>query len=67
MISTGSIVTTGVYVCGEYKPMYKGVVVNVSTDGTVCAVDIGSIHGARKWLVYEATSQLRLYEQGDSI
>jgi hypothetical protein len=59
-IQVGDIVRTGVYVMGEWKPSYLGVVVSQSADGSVSDVDVGSIHKCAPWIHKTITSQLRL-------
>lgn len=59
-IKVGSTVRTGVYVCGEWRGMWLGKVEGVSSDGMVATVDIGSMHGCAKNIVFEQVSHLRL-------
>lgn len=58
-IKIGDTVRTGVYVCGEWQPMSKGVVVSQSMDGSISHVDIMSLHGGRPWIQPERTDHLR--------
>jgi hypothetical protein len=57
-IKVGDIVTTGVYVLGEWKEMQQGVVVSQSSDGSVSDIDVMSLHGGQPWIRKEATSHL---------
>ncbi len=59
-ITIGSRVRTGVYVCGEWVPMWLGVVIAQSSDLSTSQVDSGSLHGAAPWVHWESTSHLRL-------
>ena len=58
-IKVGDTVRTGVYVCGEFRPMWVGKVIGISIDGSVASVDIGSMHGCRPIIRTEATCDLR--------
>lgn len=58
---TGKRVETAVFVCGERVPMHVGIVVADDESGA-CKVDIGSLHGAAPWIVFEAKSHLRVIE-----
>jgi len=58
-IKAGDKVRTGVYVCGEWKPMWLGVVTCVSNDGTLATVDIGTMHGCAPNVRTEQVSHLR--------
>jgi len=59
-IRVGDKVETCVYVCGERRPMNRGMVVRVHSG--YCDVDIGSLHGCAPWVVGEVTSHLRKIE-----
>ena len=59
VIGIGDRVRTGVYVCGEWRPMSLGIVVDMSIDRTLCTVDTMSLHGGRAWLRTEQVSHLR--------
>ena len=59
MIEVGDKVRTGVYLCGEWKPMWLGTVTGMSSDGTTASVDIGSMHGCAPNLRFEQISHLR--------
>lgn len=56
----GDHVQTGVYVLGEFKPVYTGVIVGVLYG--LFQVDIGSLHGCQPWIHLEQESHLRLCE-----
>jgi len=58
-IAIGDRVRTGVYVIGEWRPMWLGIVVDQSEDGTISKVDTGSMHGCAPRLCWEQTSHLR--------
>ena len=58
-IKVGEKVRTGVYVCGECKPMWLGMVTGLSSDGAVASVDIGSMHGCAPNMRLEQTGHLR--------
>lgn len=58
---TGKKVETCVFVCGERRPMNKGIVTR-DDDSGVCEVDIGSLHGCAPWLVLENKAHLRVVE-----
>lgn len=58
-IKVGDKVRTGVYVCGEWKPMWLGTVTGMSNDGTTASVDIGSMHGCAPNMRFEQTAHLR--------
>lgn len=58
-IKIGDKVVTGVFVLGEFKPVYTGIVVAQNCDGTVSDVDVGSITGGRPWIHKESTCLLR--------
>lgn len=58
-IKIGDRVRTGVYVIGEWKPMWLGMVIDQSDDGSSSKVDIGSMHGCRAIINWEQTSHLR--------
>ena len=58
-IRIGDTVRTGVYVCGEFRPMWLGKVVELSSDKTLASVDIGSMHGAARNIHVEMVSHLR--------
>lgn len=62
-IKIGDKVVTGVFVLGEFKPVYTGIVVAQTGDGTVSDVDVGSLHGCRPWIHKENTSHLRKVEE----
>ncbi len=57
-IKTGDTVRTGVYVCGEWKPMYLARVTRI-IDDQLCEVDKMSLHGGAPWLQIEQISYLR--------
>lgn len=59
-ISVGSVVRTGVYVIGEWRPMWLGTVTAMSDDGTLATVDVGTMHGCARNEHVEQTSHLRL-------
>lgn len=61
-IKIGDKVRTGVYVCNEFRPMWLGHVVGISSDGTLASVDIGSMHGCAPNIRLEQISHLRLEE-----
>ena len=56
----GDKVRTGVYVLGEFKPMWLGEIKSFSSDGTLAVVDRGSMHGCRPIISTEMISHLRL-------
>lgn len=58
-IKVGDMVQTGVYVLGEWRGIYTGRVVQQSSDGTTCQVDVMSHHGGRPRVHFEETSHLR--------
>ena len=58
-IKIGDKVRTGVYVCNEWKPMWLGIVVGISNDGTLASVDTGSMHGCAPIVRTEQISHLR--------
>ena len=58
-IKIGDKVRTGVYVIGEWKPMWLGEIVDQSSDGSSSKVDIGTIHGCAPRTQWEQTSHLR--------
>lgn len=62
-IRVGDRVRTGVYICGEWKPAFLGIVVDQSFDGTISSVDVMSLHGGRPRIHLETTSHLRLDEE----
>lgn len=62
----GDRVRTGVFVAGEWRPSSVGIVVAQSPDKTLAQVDIGSLHGAAPWLLWEQESHLRLEPEGES-
>jgi len=59
-IVIGSVVRTGVYVCGEWRPMWLGTVTGISNDETLATVDIGTMHGCAPNVRLEQKSHLRL-------
>lgn len=59
-IKIGDRVRCGVYVMGEWRPSSAGIVVSQTPDGTVCGVDIMSLHGGAPWVRQECTNHLRL-------
>ena len=59
-IKVGSVVRTGVYVIGEWRPMWLGTVTGISNDGTLATVDVGSMHGCAPNVHLEQISHLRL-------
>lgn len=59
-IVIGSLVRTGVYVLGEWKPMFLGKVRSISSDQTLAEVDVMSLHGGAPRVHLEQISQLRL-------
>lgn len=59
-IKEGDRVRTGVYVCGEWRPMSAGIVTGISNDGTLATVDKGSLHGCAPIIHTEQVSHLRL-------
>jgi hypothetical protein len=61
-IRVGDTVRTGVYVCGEFRPMWLGKVTGISADETLATVDIGTMHGCRANQRTEQISHLRLEE-----
>ena len=61
-IKVGDMVQTGVYVLGEWRGVYTGRVVQQSSDGATCQVDVMSHHGGRPRVHFEATSHLRKLE-----
>lgn len=58
-IKVGDKVRTGVYVCGEWKPMWLGMVTGMSHDGTLASVDVGTMHGCAPRVHTEQVSHLR--------
>ena len=58
-INIGDRVRTGVYIGGEWRPSSPGIVVSKTPDGSVCGVDIMSLHGGRPWVLQERTDHLR--------
>ena len=56
-IKVGTVVESGVYVCGEFRAIYKGVV--IWTDGDKAKVDVGTIHGCRPWVFLEEMKNLK--------
>lgn len=58
-ITVGDKVQTGVYVLGEWTSLQTGIVVSRSCDGTVCGVDVMSLHGGAPWVLQERTDHLR--------
>lgn len=56
----GKMVETCVYVCGERKPMNRGLV--MTDNGNVCTVDICYPYAA-PWIVYENKANLRLLQE----
>ena len=58
-IKVGDTVRTGVYVCGEWRPMWLGKVGGISNDGTLASVDIGTMHGCAPNVHTEQISHLR--------
>ncbi len=60
MMIPGQKVQCGVYVCGEYRPTYTGVVTQVYSG--YCDVDIMSLHGGAPWIVKQPNSHLREVE-----
>ena len=53
----GDKVQTGVYVLGEFKPTYTGVIVS-RIDSQLVKVDVGSLHGCSPWTRIEQESHL---------
>lgn len=58
-INVGDKVQTGVYVLGQWRPMYDGIVIDRVNDELV-KVDVGSLHGCQPWIKLEQDSHLRL-------
>lgn len=58
-IKIGDKVETGVFVLGEWKPLYAGIVIDQSTEGSLSKVDIMSLHGGAPWIILKETSNLR--------
>ena len=58
-IAVGDTVKTGVYVSGEWRPIWLGKVIAISNDGTLASVDVGSMHGCARNVHTEQTSHLR--------
>ena len=58
-MKVGDRVRTGVYVCGEWKGSYLGIVTQV-IDSSLIEVDIGSLHGCAPWKKIEQMSHCRL-------
>lgn len=61
-MKVGDRVRTGVYVCGEWKGMYVGVITKRINDQLV-EVDIGSLHGCAPWKCIEVESELRMDDE----
>jgi hypothetical protein len=55
----GDKVQTGVYICGEWKSMYTGIIVS-RVNNELVNVDVGSLHGCQPWIKLEEESNLRL-------
>lgn len=51
----GDKVQTGVFVCGEFKPTFVGIVTRVIDDQLI-EVDVGSLHGCQPWKKIEQSS-----------
>jgi hypothetical protein len=62
MVQIGDKVKTGVYVLGEWMPMYIGIVVDQSIDQTISKVDVMSLHGGAPWIHAERTDHLHKIE-----
>lgn len=58
-IKIGDKVQCGVFVCNEWQPTAVGIVVDKTSDGSCCAVDVMSLHGGAPWVRWEATTHLR--------
>lgn len=58
MMKPGQKVQCGVYVCGEYRPTYIGVVTRVCSG--YCEVDIMGLHGGAPWVIKKTNSELRV-------
>ena len=58
MIQIGDKVKTGVYVLNKWVPMYTGVVVDQSIDGSISNVDVMRLHGGAPWIHKERTDHL---------
>jgi hypothetical protein len=59
MMKVGDRVRTGVYVCGEWKGMYLGIITR-RIDAQLVEVDVGSLHGCKPWKHIEQESHLRM-------
>lgn len=60
-MNIGDKVQTGVYVCGEWKSMYTGIIVN-RVNSELVNVDVGSLHGCQPVVILKEESKLRLVE-----
>ena len=60
-MKVGDKVITGVYVCGKWKAMRTGIIVQ-RIDDQLVKVDIGSLHGCAPWIQIEQESHLKLEE-----
>lgn len=58
-MKVGDVVRTGVYVCGEFRPMWLGTVVDISNDEALALVDTGTMHGCARRAHWEQISHLR--------
>jgi hypothetical protein len=58
-MKVGDKVRTGVYVCGEWKGMWIGIITR-RIDSQLVEVDIGSLHGCAPRKQIEQETHLRL-------
>ena len=58
-MKVGDRVQIGVFVCGEFKPTYVGIITR-RIDSQLVEVDIGSLHGCQPWKRIEQESHLRV-------
>lgn len=60
MFQIGERVRTGVYVCGEFRPMVDGIIVAVHNG--YCDVDVMSFRGGAPWVRSYTYGELRREE-----
>lgn len=58
-IKIGDKVQMGVFVARRWRPTLKGIVTNISHDGTLATIDAGTMHGCEPDIYVEPVALLR--------
>ena len=58
-ITIGDKVQCGIFIQREWSPTCIGVIVSKTNDGSVCGVDVMSLHGGSPWVRQEITIHLK--------